>query len=146
MSAKGLRNLINNQKAYGQNINIKDIKSDVDANSGTENSDFNTSMSSFESGNKSIKNIFKENSNECSPIIFKNQKELIREFTKLFLKIKFEMISSVHSGQSIDSKLLWKQVLKKGIPKEKWDTFIYSELQNPQNYPKKSSVKSINQW
>jgi len=77
-----------------------------------------------------------------------NQKELIREFTKLFLKTKFEMINSLHSGQTVEPKLIWKKIVKEGITKNKWKEFICDELKNPNNFPAtlktKKSLKKMN--
>jgi len=79
----------------------------------------------------------------------RSEKDLYREFVKLFLKIKFEKIDIEHSGQLIDQKALWGEALKLKIQKNGWKDFILTEIKNPKKYtnlttPKKQR-KAINQ-
>jgi len=47
-----------------------------------------------------------------------SQKQLKKEFVKLFLKLKFEKIDNDHTGQKIDQNQLWNEMIKANIPKK----------------------------
>ena len=64
----------------------------------------------------------------------KNQKEIYREFVKIFLKVKFERLDNDHTGQKISQNFVWKEVQKQNIPKDKWKEFILGELKNIKKY------------
>jgi len=67
-----------------------------------------------------------------------SQKQLKKEFVKLFLKLKFEKIDNDHTGQKIDQNQLWNEMIKANIPKKQWKDFILSEFKNSKKYLKSS--------
>ena len=73
-----------------------------------------------------------------------NEKYDYKEFTKTYLKIKFENLHNRHEGQKIPRKVIWKEACNKGIPKHELNDFILNELKNVEKYSKfLKNTKSI---
>jgi len=73
-----------------------------------------------------------------------SDKELYREFVKVFLKIKFEKLDNDHLGQRTNQNHVWDELCKQKILKENWKPFILNELKNFRKYQaenKKSTKK-----
>jgi len=59
-----------------------------------------------------------------------SEKQLKKEFVKLFLKLKFDKIDNDHSGQKIDQNHIWNEMIKANVPKKQWKDFILLEFKN----------------
>jgi len=69
-----------------------------------------------------------------------------KEFTKMYLKVKFEQLYNKHEGQNIPQNVIWNEVIKQAIPKSEWPDFILKELKNLEKYikfTKKTSNKRM---
>jgi hypothetical protein len=58
--------------------------------------------------------------------------------------VKFENLHSRHRGQNIQQTLVWKEALRRNIPKSQWEEFIIDELKNTQKYDKMRKTKAHN--
>jgi len=63
-------------------------------------------------------------------------KQDYKEFTKLYLKVKFEQLYNKHEGQNIPQHAIWTEVVRNNIPKNEWAEFIYKELKSIDKYAK----------
>ena len=64
------------------------------------------------------------------------------EFSKVFTRIKFELINSIYDTHEINEKYFWDKIVKNGIPRENWDEFILEEIENPKFIRKSHSNKN----
>jgi len=72
-----------------------------------------------------------ENQKKSNVFVSKiDQKVLYKEFIKLLLKVKFEDLPSKHPGQNVSQNELWKEIIRRNIPKSEWLGFIGYELNN----------------
>jgi len=91
-----------------------------------------------------------------SPFIYKkfeytnknelDSKTIYKKFAKIFLKVKFENLHNKHNGNNIPQNIIWNEVTKNAVPKEKWPEFILEELKNADKYAKfykKSQMDAI---
>jgi hypothetical protein len=76
-----------------------------------------------------------------------DMKKTYQEFVKTLLKVKFENMHNSHKGQQISEKLLFKECIKRNIPRSEWQNFILDEFKNSNKYsdPKRDTkFKKIN--
>ena len=65
-----------------------------------------------------------------------DSKQEYKEFTKLYLKVKFEQLYNKHEGQTIPQQAIWTEVIRNNIPKSDWADFIFKELKSIEKYSK----------
>lgn len=108
---------------------LNDVNSDVDkASVCTDLTDSNffessSSLAQQRSGNKSIPNI--------------NQPQggiSYKDFVRVVLRVKFEVLESKASGQAVPEKALWNEAIKQNVDSALWEQFIVEELKNPEKY------------
>ena len=76
----------------------------------------------------------------------KDSKYLYKEFSKIYLKIKFEDLNNKHFGQNIPPNLIWKEATKQSITRKDWGEFILKELKNYEKYSKSLNKQNKNKY
>ena len=66
-----------------------------------------------------------------------------KEFTKMYLKVKFEQLYNKHEGQNIPQNAIWKEALRLNKKKEEWADFILTELKNVEKYSRFTGKKTF---
>lgn len=57
-----------------------------------------------------------------------------KNFVRLVLRTKFEVLEPKAPGQSVSEKALWTEANKQSIDIKSWESFIIGELKNPTKY------------
>lgn len=66
------------------------------------------------------------------------------EFVKIVLLLKFEKSHSDSKIGEISEKMIWKEAIRRNIPKSDWKIFIEEEIdKNPEKYSKREKSSRI---
>ena len=123
---------------------LHDINSDIENINYAEHSSDLTSMVSYSEASDTERNLAKEEMSSYYDVkINVDPKVMYKEFVKVFLKVKFENLHSQHKGQNVQQTLVWKEALRRNIPKSQYEEFIIEELKNSSKYDRlKNKSKS----
>jgi len=141
--------LQSNLIAY-KNQMIDDVRSEVDgkgvlSSKYSESMDTTSNVESFTEKGKMLNEI-KEldelfDADNRNGQVDKNQEEQSRLFYSKCLALKMKL-SSKDLAQHIPVVLLYKSAVERGVPKDKWETFIKESFARPQDYIDITKIKN----